>query len=78
MFSLAKSCKAYGFQYAGIEYAQECYCDNSISNGGSLVSDGCDMPCLGNSSEYCGGSDRLNVYQLPSTVSSSSKIVPSG
>jgi len=42
-------------------------CDNDIHNSGVLtkLSD-CNMRCTGNSQEFCGGSDRLNLfYTLP-------------
>ena len=58
------ACQAGGYTLAGVEYAQECYCGNSFSNGGAQEPDmsGCNMPCAGNASEYCGGPNRLNVY----------------
>ncbi|KAG9312684.1 WSC-domain protein [Chiua virens] len=49
--------------YAGVEYADECYCGNSFTAGATNVSStDCDMTCAGDSTEYCGASDRLNVY----------------
>jgi hypothetical protein len=63
-----------GYTYAGVEYAAECYCGNAFSNGGGPAPDGftgCNMPCNGNASEYCGGSNRLDVYQAGKVVSSS-------
>lgn len=68
------SCR--GYNYFGVEYSNECFCGDTI-NGGSVLSSGatpaitgCDNICGGNSSEYCGGGGRLNMYQL-NTVSSS-------
>jgi hypothetical protein len=37
-------------------------CGNTIANGGAPATSGCSMLCNGNSSEICGGPDRLNVY----------------
>lgn len=65
-------CAAYcaSFNYFGVEYSSECYCGNTIHNGTTLdVSGGCNMACAGSSSEYCGGSGRMNFYQQ-STISS--------
>ena len=82
--SCGLACAAYS--YFGVEYAGECYCGNTfsagstIAPGGSLpAANGCNMVCKGNSSEYCGGSLRLNVYQAVSlsTSSSSSSSTPS-
>ncbi|KAH9909039.1 putative glyoxal oxidase [Xylariomycetidae sp. FL2044] len=56
------ACFAAGYVLAGTEYSGECYCGNSIANGGSPATDGCSMKCNGNQSEICGGPNRLNVY----------------
>lgn len=56
------------FTYFGTEYGGECYCGNTINAGATLqpgddVDDtGCNMVCSGNSTEYCGGPNRLNMY----------------
>ncbi|KAF8860151.1 hypothetical protein BDZ45DRAFT_688777 [Acephala macrosclerotiorum] len=64
-------CQVLGYDLAGLEYSGECYCDNSISNGATLAPDGltgCSMLCNGNFSEFCGGSNRLDVYDFNKTV----------
>ena len=56
------------FSYFGTEYSGECYCGNTINAGAALQPDtdpqvnGCNMVCAGNSSEYCGGPNRLDMY----------------
>ncbi|KEI38605.1 uncharacterized protein L969DRAFT_62718 [Mixia osmundae IAM 14324] len=62
--------------YAGVEYAGQCYCDSTVRNAATVatpssdpISAGCNMLCSGNSTEYCGGANRLNVYKLPSRAS---------
>jgi hypothetical protein len=47
-------------------------CGNAIVNGGGVApnSDICNMACYGNSTENCGGSNALNVYQYTSSTSS--------
>ena len=53
-------------------------CDTAFKNGATVAPGGladCNMLCNGNSSEYCGAGNRLNVYKLgyggsSSTVSS--------
>ncbi|KAH0543417.1 hypothetical protein FGG08_002275 [Glutinoglossum americanum] len=65
------ACQAAGYTYAGVEYAGECYCGNAFSNGGGPAPEGlsgCSMPCNGNSSEYCGGPNRLDMYQFNKTA----------
>jgi WSC domain len=64
------ACQAAGYVLAGVEYAQECYCDNAFKNGGGPAPDGnalCDMACNGNPAETCGGPDRLDAYQFNSS-----------
>jgi len=49
----------------GTEYSGECWCGNTIMNGGGPAPDGnayCNMPCNGNASEICGGPNRLTFY----------------
>ncbi|KAI0697984.1 copper radical oxidase [Cytidiella melzeri] len=63
------SCFNAGYPLAGTEFADECYCGLTISNGGAPTSLGdCDMPCTGNSSEFCGGPNRLNMYNFTGTL----------
>ncbi|KAJ7057174.1 WSC domain-containing protein, partial [Mycena amicta] len=61
------TCKARGFIYAGIENANECWCDNTIStaNGGGVAAGSaseCNMACAGNSNEICGAGFRISLY----------------
>ncbi|KAH9987623.1 copper radical oxidase [Russula compacta] len=71
--SCADACFSSGYPLAGVEYSDECYCGTGFANGGAPTPAGdCSMVCSGNSSEICGGPDRLNVYNytgtnLPST-----------
>ncbi|KAJ7662114.1 WSC domain-containing protein [Mycena polygramma] len=63
----ANFCDTNGFSYAGLEYANECYCDNRISlaNGGGVNANSdseCNMPCAGNSAEVCGAGFRITLY----------------
>ncbi|KAI9461541.1 galactose oxidase [Russula earlei] len=61
--SCADACFSSGYPLAGVEYSRECYCGSTFSNGGAPTPRGdCSMVCSGNSSEFCGGPDRLNVY----------------
>jgi hypothetical protein len=56
-----------GAAYFGVEYGAECYCGSQLSASSTKQADSdCNMVCAGNSSEYCGASDRLNLYALPS------------
>ncbi|KAM0794890.1 WSC domain-containing protein [Usnea florida] len=56
------------FTYFGVEYGAECYCGNAIAGGSTVAAgdtadtSGCNMVCSGNSTEYCGGPNRINIY----------------
>ncbi|KAF4551144.1 Hypothetical protein D9617_14g076000 [Elsinoe fawcettii] len=60
-------CGAKGYKYVGLEYANQCFCSNTLAadrapNPGVLGN--CFTPCAGNSTQYCGGAGRLSVYKL--------------
>ncbi|KZF19452.1 WSC-domain-containing protein [Xylona heveae TC161] len=75
--SCASSCA--GFSYFGVEYSDECYCGNQLSTGSIPATDnGCTMTCAGNSTEYCGGPNRLNMYRINATASSGSSTTATG
>ncbi|THH11527.1 hypothetical protein EW145_g572 [Phellinidium pouzarii] len=66
------------FIFAGVEFGQECYCDNFIENGGTNASaTDCSMACTGNSSELCGGPNRLNLFFSGGTPPPVPTVVPS-
>ena len=62
------ACASNGFKYCGAEYYAECWgsktapADSKIAPGADPLAAGCNFPCKGNSSEACGGSDRILVY----------------
>ncbi|KAN0105464.1 copper radical oxidase [Russula decolorans] len=66
--SCTDTCFSSGYPLAGAEYSHECYCGATIANGGAPTAPSdCSMLCSGNSSEFCGGPDRLNVYNYTGT-----------
>jgi len=63
--SCTEACHAGGYSLAGLEFAQQCFCDNSIQNGGLLIEVGsCPLACYGNTTEICGGVNSLVVYNF--------------
>lgn len=48
--------------YAGLEYGRECWCGSELQKPDT--SNDCNMPCLGNSTEICGGNWALSLYHL--------------
>ncbi|KAG9244448.1 WSC domain-containing protein [Calycina marina] len=54
-----------GYQYAGLEYTKECYCSYTISSQSAQTADiQCDLACVANATQYCGGSLKLSVYAI--------------
>ncbi|KAK6343669.1 hypothetical protein TWF730_011259 [Orbilia blumenaviensis] len=57
--------RAAGYNFAGVEYGQECWYGNALS-GSNGESSGCNMPCPGKANELCGGGNRIQLYKNPS------------
>ncbi|KAI1636402.1 hypothetical protein F4809DRAFT_384331 [Biscogniauxia mediterranea] len=57
-----------GYTYWGTEYGRECYCGNSLhSSSESAILTECNMVCSGDSTEYCGASNRIELYVTTAT-----------
>ncbi|KAK0392393.1 hypothetical protein NLU13_1888 [Sarocladium strictum] len=57
----AVDCAAY--RYFGTQFSTECFCGSFIHpSATSAPLDDCSMPCGGNTSEFCGGPNRLELY----------------
>lgn len=75
--SCVSTCKSRGFTYAGLEYADECYCGTgyAVSPVTAPESD-CSMACAGNSTEKCGSGYRLSVYSSEAVSASNTLVLP--
>lgn len=64
--SCVNFCSASNSKYAGVEYAQECYCSNTLASGATKAADqgSCSKLCAGNLREFCGGAGFVNVYLM--------------
>ena len=62
--SCVAACVASGYKVAGMEYSTQCFCGNSITNGGVLANadTDCNTACSGNNKEECGGGNRMSIY----------------
>ena len=58
-----KFCADKNYNYAGVEFAKQCFCGNDRPNILAPETD-CSMPCTGDKSETCGAGHRINVYLL--------------
>ncbi|GJJ13871.1 hypothetical protein Clacol_008128 [Clathrus columnatus] len=56
-------CDSGDWIFSGVEFGQECYCGNVTLNGGANVTfSDCNIACVGNAEETCGGSSRLDFF----------------
>jgi hypothetical protein len=53
-------CLASDYPLAGLEYASQCFCGNSLAS--NISSTACTMACAGNASQICGGGFALSLY----------------
>ncbi|KFY89652.1 hypothetical protein V500_05562 [Pseudogymnoascus sp. VKM F-4518 (FW-2643)] len=62
-----KACSDYGYNAAGMEYGEECYCGDKsdpAKAGAALVAESdCSTPCPGNAAYLCGAGNRLSYYE---------------
>ncbi|KKA28638.1 hypothetical protein TD95_001872 [Thielaviopsis punctulata] len=59
-------CQDLDMPYAGTEYYTECYCGSRLATGSELAADSsCSTPCSGNSTQACGGPNRLTMWNNP-------------
>ncbi|KAI9148881.1 WSC domain-containing protein [Paramyrothecium foliicola] len=71
------ACAPLGYKYVGLQYGGECWCANEFREGSVPVPIGeCNIACNDNKAEYCGGSQRLNVYQTNGTIVSTTRTTP--
>lgn len=75
-----EKCAAFctGFKYFGLEFANECYCGDTIASGSKKAPEAdCKMSCAGNNGQLCGAGGRLTLYTRSgaASLSSSSSIV---
>lgn len=62
------------YKYFGTEYSSECYCGDFLAASSSEAPLGdCSMTCSGNQYEYCGGGNRLTLYENNKKVTAPSQ-----
>ncbi|KAI8616934.1 aspartic peptidase domain-containing protein [Chytriomyces sp. MP71] len=54
-------CMVAGYLFAGLEDGNECYCSQSLPTSTMLPNASCIFPCVGDSSQMCGGAWALSV-----------------
>ncbi|GJE88412.1 WSC-domain-containing protein [Phanerochaete sordida] len=63
-------CDAAEFDYAGVEYGDECHCGTGYTGGARAPTTDCNMPCSGNPSLTCGAGWRIQIYSSEPQTSS--------
>ncbi|GAB7342552.1 hypothetical protein MBLNU457_g0730t1 [Dothideomycetes sp. NU457] len=62
-------CQKGKYKYAGLEYASQCFCDNSIQSASGAKSTTCQpsslMACSGDKYSWCGAGNLLQLYYSP-------------
>ena len=62
-----QKCRDRGHPFAGVQYSKECHCGKDPPSDLNILSGSdCNLPCLGNISQVCGGSFKANVYETQS------------
>jgi hypothetical protein len=70
-------CDGRDYEYAGLEWYQECYCGNFIINGGAeTTASDCSFTCSGDLTQVCGAGNRLSMYYSGRPPPSVPEIVP--
>src|SRR5947207_1411871 len=61
-----------GYPYAGLEWSKECWCSIYLSSLSNKLDDSqCNLPCVGNTSEFCGAALKYVIhFQLLHIVAS--------
>ncbi|KAF5334900.1 hypothetical protein D9611_010018 [Ephemerocybe angulata] len=66
------TCLSKGYAFAGVEYGRECYCGTEVRAGAQGSAEGqCSQACAGDSSQLCGGGNRIGVYSRALTGTTS-------
>ena len=61
--SCVATCTAANYQYAGMQAGNLCFCGDTYGKWGMKTFDlTCNVPCIGNAYEHCGGNMMSNIY----------------
>ena len=63
-----EKCRKGNYTFVGLEFRRECFCGkipNSYTRIGQVSNSQCDLSCLGNRTQTCGGKFRISIYEIP-------------
>ncbi|KAL4222352.1 Cell wall integrity and stress response component 2 [Mactra antiquata] len=69
-------CSTNGYLYAGLEYSNECFCDNTMKTSDLMPDTDCTQRCTGDLTEVCGGPHRLTIYETGYTTPWTTPSIP--
>jgi len=69
----ADKCEEYS--YFGLEFGRECYCGDELG-GEAAPEKECGNLCVGDTSQWCGGPDKLNLYTKPAAPTTTTTAEP--
>ena len=55
-------CESAQYKYAGLRNGRDCVCGDEISNLDKLLKRECNLPCVGDPDELCGGGDKTDLF----------------
>ena len=62
--------------FAGLEYGQECWCSQYLTSLSTKLNESsCNLACVGNDTQICGGRLTLTLFNLTSKASTSAGIL---
>ncbi|OHU85142.1 MULTISPECIES: WSC domain-containing protein [Pseudoalteromonas] len=62
--SCKAACNKASYKYAGLQYGSLCFCGHNYGNYSQVPDSDCNMPCTGNSTQFCGGLWRNSIYSV--------------
>ena len=63
-----KYCLDNNYGIAATQNGDTCYCGNGLQSYSAVGQKSCDVPCAGNQTEICGGSESLSVWNSTSST----------
>jgi hypothetical protein len=75
----ADHCQSGGYEFAGTENGNECWCGTSLRDDAVRLPDSqCDEPCVGQPTENCGGNWTVNVFSCSDETGPQAPDTPAG
>ena len=70
-YQCSKHCLQKNFTLTGVQNGDLCYCGNEIDQSLKVDGSNCDIPCSGESQQWCGGKSAMSVFEVSKYLSKS-------